>query len=413
MTRPRVAGAVRRDDTIQRLGGQGDNWYSTWAGDGSLYVALCDGSGFPGLVRKNYNSRLYRVDGHPGTSSVSFHDVPGYPDLSTPLDEPFEVATPPTRYYGFGTLAVDDTIYQYLSTWNLPTTEEHMESGELRFIGAKLIYSADGGTTWRNQDGSTPVHWEDWDERSSRNMVFLNEPGETFSLFSILQMGQGYRLNTDGYVYVYAPNGNTEGTMNQLVMFRVPVDSILDRGRYEYFVEAKPDGSAAWSPNIEDRGIVHTFPAGWVNTKAHAYAWQPSITYDPGLDLYLMANWATGPAPDGDWFGKPSYLGLYQSETPWGPWEQFHEETSWTPGGDEEARCYQPQIVPNWIADDGRSFWLVWTDFQSPYTLAESMARMREIRASDASPDDKAAESAALRPYYAFNVQLVELDVTG
>jgi hypothetical protein len=71
-----------------------------------------------------------------------------------------------------------------------------------------------------------------------------------------------------------------------------------------------------------------------------------------------------GCAPDGMWFGKPSYLGFWIAPQPWGPWTQVHEETAWTPLGDGKARCYQPQISPKWLAEDGRSFWLVWTDFQ-------------------------------------------------
>jgi hypothetical protein len=402
--------AIRRDDTIQRLGGTGDNWHSTWAGDGTLYFALCDGSGFPGLVRRSYNSRLYRVEGHPETG-VTFHDVPGYPDLSTPLARDEDADDfPRTRYYGFATLAIDRAIYQYLNTWSVPTTPANIEADLLRFIGAKLIYSPDGGRTWHNQDGSTPVYWEDWDdERTRDNLVFFKEPGETFSLHSVLQMGRGYSLNTDGYAYVYAPNGNVEGTMNQLVMFRVPTDRILERGAYEYFAGLAADGGATWSSNIARRAAVHTFPSGWVNVGVHPYAWQPSVTYDPGLGVYLMANWATGPDADAEWFGKPSYLGLYQSATPWGPWEQFHEETAWTPGGDARARCYQPQIVAPWISDDGRSFWMVWTDFQTGLETGDLLERREALVAAGGSDDDMIALTQEAMPYYAVNVQRVDL----
>lgn len=78
-------------------------------------------------------------------------------------------------------------------------------------------------------------------------MVFFDEPGEAFSLLTVLQMGRNYGDNADGFVYVYAPNGNVEGTMNQMVMFRVERDGLLDRGRYEFFVERREDGSARWS----------------------------------------------------------------------------------------------------------------------------------------------------------------------
>src|SRR5439155_4921123 len=105
-----------------------------------------------------------------------------------------------------------------------------------RFVGAKLIYSPDNGATWHNQDGSAPVRWEPWDDRSQQNMAFFKEPGQSFALLTMLQMGKAYSGNKDGYVYVYAPNGNDEGTMNQLVMFRVPKDKVRDRKAYEYFV---------------------------------------------------------------------------------------------------------------------------------------------------------------------------------
>ena len=109
------------------------------------------------------------------------------------------------------------------------------------------------------------------------------------------------------------------------------------------------------------------------------------------------------------WFGKESYLGLYQSDTPWGPWRQFHEDTAWAPGGDTLARCYQPQIIPNWISDDGKSFWMVWTDFQTPYAGEAAEAKRQEIIGSDLSRDDKLDQLALMRPHYAFNIQKVEL----
>jgi hypothetical protein len=81
------------------------------------------------------------------------------------------------------------------------------------------------------------------------------------------------------------------------------------------------------------------------------------VVYNAPLELYLMANWGMGCAADGMWFGKPSYLGFWISKTPWGPWEQIHEETAWMPLGDAGARAYQPQISPKWIADVRRSGW--------------------------------------------------------
>ena len=57
-------------------------------------------------------------------------------------------------------------------------------------------------------------------------------------------------------------------------------------------------------------------------------------------------------------------MGFWVAEHPWGPWRQIHEDTAWTPGGNQGARAYQPQIPPRWLAPDGKSFWMVFTDFQ-------------------------------------------------
>jgi hypothetical protein len=365
--------ALRRlDETTLRLGGQGDNWHMTWADDDRQYVSLCDGSGLPGTPRGNYNSRAYAIVGDP--PGLRFEFLPGYPELVSKANTR-EIS----RYYNFGILALDGRIYQYLSTPNRPFFET-----DPRFVGAKLIYSPDDGRTWCNQDGSSPVTWEPWEERSAGNMVFFEESGEAFALLTVLQMGKNYEHNRDGFVYVYAPNGNVEGTMNQLVMFRVPKERILDRRAYEFFVARRADGSAEWSHDIARRGVVHTFPAGWVNRFVHPYAWHPSVVYFAPLRCYLMANWGMGCAADGMWFGKPSYLGFWTAPAPWGPWTQIHEEAAWMPAGDAGARAYQPQIAPRWIAPDGRSFWLVWTDFQ---------------------------KIGDQRPYYAFNLQKVEVVV--
>lgn len=398
-----VASAVRRDDTILHLGGDGDNWLMTWLADDTQLTGLCDGSHLSGTPRDRlYNSHLYRVLGSP--PDVTFRDVPGYPDvLLNILDRP---AGPVSRYYGFGVVAVDGVVYQFMSTFG---------SAELRspvdltsFVGVKIIYSSDNGATWCNADGSTPVSFPARGEQSRDNLTFFHEPDETFALITALQMGQDYGDNTDGYVYLYAPNGVLDGTMNELALLRVPTNKVLDRSAYEYFVSRNTGGSAQWSSSIAARGSVHTFPLGWVNRYAHPYAWHPSVVYNAPLDVYLMANWGMGTANDGgDWFAKPTYLGLWTAPEPWGPWTQILEEPSWTPSGDQGARCYQPQISPKWIAADGKSFWLVWTDFQSPdVDLGEAIGDVSRTAASEAEWIERVMP---FRPGYSFSLQRVDL----
>lgn len=349
-----ITGIQRLEETTCNSG-HGDNWHMSWAHNNKQYVALCDGKGWEveGYTGQAYNTRVYALNGNPPNHTFEF--LPGFPDLLWGY-----------RYYGFGIIAIDGHIYHFLST-----PENRFDEPKSRFIGAKLIYSPDDGQSWKNQD-SSPLRWEDWDERSRDNMVFFYEPQDAFSLLTVLQMGKNYEHNTDGYVYVYAPNGNTEGSMNQLVMFRVPKNRVLDRSAYEYFTSHNADGTANWSRSINERGVVYTFPSGWVNARIHPYSWHPSVVYNSPLGVYMMANWGIGCTSDGMWFGKPSYLGFWVALHPWGPWRQIHEEIAWTPRGKRTARAYQPQISPKWIAEDGKSFWLVFTDFQvidnsSPY----------------------------------------------
>lgn len=379
---PKITGLQRLDETIQPVSGVGDNWHMSWASSDQQYVGLCDGHGWdtlPGYTGQVFNTNLYLINGQP--PHHSFAAVPGYPALESIPPTP-ERPKSYSRYYGFGLLALDRHIYHFLST-----PKEPFGAPRNAFAGVKLIYSADDGHTWHNQDGS-PIRWEEWEERNRDNMLFFMEPDECFSLLTVLQMGRNYADNTDGYVYIYAPNGSTDGTMNQLALARVPKDHILQRSQYEFFVALNPDGTARWDRDLNARSVVHTFPTGWVNWavggahSGHPYAWQPSVAYNRALDSYMMFNWGIGVGADGDWFAKPSYLGFWTAPRPWGPWTQVHEEMAWTPGGDQNARCYQPQISPKWIAADGKSFWMVWTDFQL---------------------------LGGQRPYYAFNCQQVNI----
>lgn len=377
---------ARRDETTLRLGGDGDNFHMSWAGDDRQLVAVCDGTGWIANPKNLYNSRLFAISGHP--HDATFHDVPAYPEKPV---WPRSVA-----YHGFGTLAIDGYIYQFLSSL---------------FRGVKLIYSPDNGRTWCNQDGSTPVVWESRELQSRKTMVFFEEPNHALSLLTVLQMGRNYEANRDGYIYVYAPNGTSDGTMNELVMFRVRKAQLLNRSAYEYFGGLRTDDGATWVRDIGWRAPVHTFPRGWVNTQLswhHPYAWHPSVVYNAPLGLYMMANWGMGCAPDGDWFAKPSYLGFWIAANPWGPWEQIHEETAWMPNGDRAARAYQPQIAPKWIAADGKSFWLVWTDFQHTNEFDQVLKQ-----AMSSSNHDEfmrlMSQSRQYRPYYAFNTQRVDL----
>jgi len=53
----KISAIKRLDETILRLGGNGDNWHMSWANDDNQYVSMCDGRGWPGMPEAEYNSR--------------------------------------------------------------------------------------------------------------------------------------------------------------------------------------------------------------------------------------------------------------------------------------------------------------------------------------------------------------------
>ncbi len=408
-SRGNIRSVIRRDDTILKLGGVGDGFKMTWDAGDRQYVVVNDGSGWVEKPTAFYNTRLWTIQGE--ARAPQFSPVTGYPDLSDAVHP----ETAP-RYFGQGVLAVKGKLYQFLST--LDRAEERPR----HWVGAKLICSLDQGRTWSNQDGTTPVTWEDWDMQSRKRLAFFQEPDGCFSLLSILQMGRDYSANRDGYIYVYGLNGNVDGKMNELLMFRVPVDEMLNRGAYEYFAGRRSDGSARWSNDLEARAVVHTFPRGWVS-RTNLFpddlvveSWLPSVVFNEPLGLYMMTSAGVGCAPDGTYAGRPSYFGFWVASTPWGPWKQVHEDKAWTPGGDKAACAYAPQISPKWVAADGKSLWMVWADLQGIRQFDKDSALMDAAMEKASGDEEKAAITADFigryMPRYSFNIQRVDLNVS-
>ena len=319
---------VQIEPTVWRLG-HGDNWHMTWAANGKHYTALGDGGGLSptGTV---WNTRVFGLSGNPPEHTLEF--LPGYPPAAYSLQ----------HWYGYAILAVEGHLYHYISY------DEHGQwhgVGTLpdRFRGVRLVQSSDRGASWQFADGM-PL---DFNTPPPAKMLFWDQPNLTFSLLSVLQYGREYADNTDGYVYLYAPNGYTEGKMNQLVLARVPKDRLLHREDYEFFVSRDTNGMAAWSKDITQRGVVHTFPMGWVGTFL-AYSWHPYVVYIKSLDLYLMAAGGTGKNGSRT-LSQPSSLGLYTATSPWGPWQPVYWNTNWIIDSQND-RLYEPVIRHSGLA---------------------------------------------------------------
>jgi hypothetical protein len=361
--RKQIKKLLRRDETIVRVDAIAGVFATTWGADDNQFMTFSDGVDLNDPPTRAYHSCIVRVAGNPPAPVLE--ELPGFPHMPFRFRES-EYAS----FWGGSCLSVDGRIYHFLCTSNRPYLLPSGEFAPNFFMeSSKLIYSPDSGRTWCNQDGSSPVVWDNWVDVSAENMAFYKvRPEGAFAMPTFLQMGRDYGLNRDGYVYVYSSNGGEDGSANQLVMFRVPKDRIVDRSAYEFFAGMTADGTASWTRDITRRAPVHTFPLGWVSGKmlgAAPNSWWTAAAYNQALDLYMLVAQGTSQGVTGGWFGKPNYLGVWVSHTPWGPFEQVHEEEAWLPENDPHCRAFAPQIPPKWIAPDGKSFWLVWSDMGS------------------------------------------------
>lgn len=397
----RIESVIPRNETLAHIGGDAAYAAMTWTKDGSQLVSLLDGASWPAVPDDDYySSRLFTVDG--GPQNASFRESAGYPRM---LIWDY-ISGRKAPYYGLGMIAIDDHVYQYLSTGPLWGGYDDLGSIEQHFNGVKLIYSPDNGHTWHNQSGSTPVVHESSQDQSRDNMFFLREGQHAFSMLSVLQMGRAYRDNRDGYVYVYGPNGAAEGTMNELVMFRVPKHRMLHRGACEFFAGLTSDGRPRWVPDIDDRAVVHSFQRGWV-PPVFPVSWCTSVAYNAALGTYLMvssAGCSVAGHEDPLSLGQ-TYFGIWAADQPWGPWVQVHEQRKWAPGGDARAFAALAQLAPKWTSADGKSVWVVWTDWQGK--AVEDLA-MYEVRTVD---DFRTVRKQwrETRPHFGFNTQRFDL----
>lgn len=362
--RPRAVTGVIFDPEVVRLGVSGDNWCQTWGTDGDVYASLCDGVGWrKDAVRdRDYqNNRIYRISGGPDVESFRASKLEGSPDYSRAAlprkwteKERKEKSRSAWTWYAYGIVSVNGNLFQYISH-----PEELNAWGW--FDGAQLIWRPKGETSWKRWN-QTDAHDEDrWFAGQGGNqLLFHNEPDYAFSFITIAQYGQDYSDNTDGYVYLYAPNGPHK--VHELNMARVKTEHLLDRTQYEYFVRHGADSTPEWARNdINARGVVHSFPEDW-----GWYSWSPSVVWNKGLGLFIMATAGTqrpgtGDPMDSYMHHETGSLMMLWAEHPWGPWRQFHWDEVWD-SDHTDNRLYEAQLSPKWIFDNGRTMYLIYSD---------------------------------------------------
>src|SRR5205807_716828 len=103
-----------------------------------------------------------------------------------------------------------------------------------------LAWSADHGTSWA---------WADWKWTTS------------FGCPTFLNFGANYAGARDEYVYVYTPDSDSAYLpAKEMVLARVPKDSLRNRAAYEFLAQVDAEGKPHWTGDIEQRGSVFSTP---------------------------------------------------------------------------------------------------------------------------------------------------------
>jgi len=166
-------------------------------------------------------------------------------------------------------------------------------------------------------------------------------PGPLFGGPSFVQFGKDNSDAVDSYVYAVSSDQWDNGT--ELRLGRVPADSILEAGAWEWAV---PDGNGgvSWTGMLEESGPV-------LGMDGHLGL--PEMVYLPSAGRYLLLTWGLHKdfhVSDG------SELTILESENPWGPFSLVYYEKIW----DSVEVCpYCPRVPMKWF-DQGRlSGWLL------------------------------------------------------
>jgi hypothetical protein len=302
---PVIASVTWDLNSVVRHAPGSDLWPITWAADDNLYTSWGDGGGFGGT------NRVGRV-------SLGVARIKGPPEqfLAENIFGGKDAAVPAT-FIGKsnGMLSVNGALYMGV-----------VEEG--RWLRWKIGRSADYGKSWTFNSES------EWD---------FAEPDGAFSDGTFLTFGRDYQGARDDYVYVYSqearatdPSGATAKTIG---MFRVLKEQIMNRRAYEYFAGLDSNGSPIWTPNITSRRPVFTNPDG--------VGWGTRVSYNPGLDRYLLTSW----------YKESSGWGIFDAPEPWGPWTTVAYYDTWL----DPMFKFGFTFTQKWMSADGQSVWMIFS----------------------------------------------------
>lgn len=297
--------------THNRLANGSDNWPTTWGGDDIIYTAWGDGGGFEG------GNRISRT-------SIGIAIVEGNFDDYETTNILGGVGSPKRPNFvgkSYGILAVDPSLYMWVSPGD----------GSTLYFGSRLHVSEDDGVNWEILD---------WD--------FSRDTGMITPTF--LQFGKGYEGARDEYVYIYANHlTSPDFTIlsvqkpGETFLLRAPKDLLKDRKSYEFFTGLDKEGNAKWSSKVEKKVPVLKDPNG--------VGWNVSAFYHPAYKRYFILT-----EHEQSFRGC---LGMFEGESPWGPWKTVHYQCGFGEGQILTSSFYW-NVPTKWIDKNGQ-FTMVFT----------------------------------------------------
>ena len=289
-----------------------DLWPVTWARDNHLYLSWGDGGGFGG------SNSIGRV-------SLGFARLEGTPEHFRAVNIWGGADTlnmPQFDGKCAGMISVDGTLYAWIN----------MQNGNPPDL--RLAWSEDFAKTWKLSEWAF-----------SRDQDFFPS--------TFLNYGKDNAGARDDYAYSYGARWIwAQGKEDHLYLVRVKKQSIRQRSEYQFYAGLNDAGEPIWTPDAEKRSPVFSDSNGVGNSGlAH-------VVFNPGINRYILSVGHRS----GKIFSKKNEvrcLGIFDGETPWGPWTTVVYYDDW--GGYDSGEALGYDFPTKWISQDGRTMWMIYS----------------------------------------------------
>lgn len=302
------------------MAGGSDNWPATWSNDDHQYAVWGDGGGFGGSDSDGRSSfGVARIQG----------DHNNYTGVNRFGGKRGECGSGLVGKGHGAPLSIGGVLY----AWVTPG------SGPRGYDSFTLYRSRNKGCSWSRLD------------------VRFTRASHGVSFGSFVQFGKDNGAARDAYVYTVAAAVTNASTLDvvqrpgRIMLVRVPVTAIEDRGAYEFYAGLDSSGQPTWSESASRRIPIYEDPAG--------VGPFPQMSFVPGLDRLVYTN------QHGDGrrtSSTRSLLTMAEAPQPWGPWNVFHQAVFFP---QIERTVFQWSFAPKWFRNGGRGFTIIFSGINS------------------------------------------------